>query len=49
LIYEDVTGVDSHDMELACRDVGEPLLRLPYSSTPRPGRPKSRRATAPRR
>jgi hypothetical protein len=49
LIYEDVTGVDSHDMKLACRDVGEPLLRLPYSSTPRPGRPKSRRATAPRR
>jgi hypothetical protein len=25
------------------------LLRLPYSSTPRPPRPKSRRATAPRR
>jgi hypothetical protein len=49
-IYKAVTGRDK-DMMLACRDVDEPLLllRLPYSATPRPPRPKSRRATAPRR
>jgi hypothetical protein len=49
LIYEAVTGVDNHDMMPACRQANELLLRLPYSSTPRPPRPKSRRATAPRR
>ncbi len=49
LIYEAVTGEYDHDMMLACRDADEPLLRLPYSSTPRPRRPKSRRVTAPRR
>jgi hypothetical protein len=49
LIYEAVTGEYDHDMMLACRDADEPLLRLPYSSTRRPSRPKSRRVTAPRR
>jgi hypothetical protein len=49
LIYEAVTGRANHDMMPACRDADELLLRLPYSTTPRPPRPKSRRATAPRR
>jgi hypothetical protein len=49
LIYEAVTGRDNHDMTPACRQADEPLLRLPYSSTPRPRRPKSRRSTAARR
>jgi hypothetical protein len=49
LIYEAVTGEYDHDMMPACREADELLLRLPYSSTPRPPRPKSRRATAPRR
>jgi hypothetical protein len=49
LIYEAVTGIDNHDMMKACREADELLLRLPYSSTPRPPRPKTRRATAARR
>lgn len=49
LIYEAVTGRDNHDMMPACRQADELLLRLPYSSTPRPRRPKSRRATDARR
>jgi hypothetical protein len=49
LIYEAVTGRANHDMMPACRDADKLLLRLPYSSTPRPPRPKSRRVTAPRR
>jgi hypothetical protein len=49
LIYEAVAGEYDHDMMPACRDADELLLRLPYSSTPRPHRPKSRHATAPRR
>ncbi len=49
LIYEAVTGKDNHDMMPACRQADELLLRPPYSSTPRPRRPKSRRATDARR
>jgi hypothetical protein len=48
LIYKAVTG-RAKDMMPACRDADKLLLRLPYSSTPRPPRPKSRRVTAPRR
>jgi hypothetical protein len=49
LIYEAVTGRANHDMMPACRQANELLLRLPYSSTRRPPRPKSRRSTAARR
>jgi hypothetical protein len=50
LIYKGATGKRPPDMMLACRDFDKPLLRLPYSSTPRSPRPKSRPATAaPRR
>jgi hypothetical protein len=42
LIYTAVTGMD-RDMTPACREANEELLRLPYSSTPRPLR-KSRRS-----
>jgi hypothetical protein len=54
LIYEAITGRANHDMMPACRQADELLLRLPYSSTRRPPRPKtrrskSRRSTAARR
>jgi hypothetical protein len=45
LIYEAVTDRYDHDMMPACRQADELLLRLPYSATPRPPRPKSRRST----
>jgi hypothetical protein len=44
LIYEAVTDRANHDMMPACRQADELLLRLPYSSTRRPPRPKTRRS-----